>query len=79
MTFPDITFADTIPIMGVIIGTLLFSETLTAAKMIGVLFGLSGVTLLTRTGPVALAYATRLLREENIILASLNRHTKLRH
>jgi drug/metabolite transporter (DMT)-like permease len=46
-------FNATTPMMGVIIGALFFSETLTTAKMIGVLFGLSGVTLLTRTGPVA--------------------------
>lgn len=46
-------FNATTPMMGVLIGALFFSETLTVAKTIGVLFGLSGVALLTRTGPVA--------------------------
>ncbi|EQM76439.1 DMT family transporter [Pseudomonas stutzeri] len=46
-------FNATTPMMGVIIGALFFAETLTAAKLTGVLFGLSGVALLTRTGPVA--------------------------
>ncbi|WP_407296908.1 DMT family transporter [Stutzerimonas zhaodongensis] len=45
-------FNATTPMMGVIIGALFFSETMTASKWIGVLFGLSGVALLTRTGPV---------------------------
>lgn len=45
-------FNATTPMMGVIIGALFFAETLTVSKLIGVLFGLSGVALLTRTGPV---------------------------
>jgi drug/metabolite transporter (DMT)-like permease len=45
-------FNATTPMMGVIIGALFFAETMTASKLIGVLFGLSGVALLTRTGPV---------------------------
>lgn len=46
-------FNATTPMMGVIIGAMFFAEALTVAKMLGVLFGLSGVALLTRTGPVA--------------------------
>ncbi|WP_417775612.1 DMT family transporter [Stutzerimonas xanthomarina] len=46
-------FNATTPMMGVLIGALFFAEALTAAKLVGVLFGLSGVALLTRTGPVA--------------------------
>ncbi len=46
-------FNATTPMMGVLIGALFFAEALTAAKLLGVLFGLSGVALLTRTGPVA--------------------------
>ena len=46
-------FNATTPMMGVIIGALFFAETLTMSKMIGVVFGLGGVALLTRTGPVA--------------------------
>lgn len=46
-------FNATTPMMGVIIGALFFAESLTASKMIGVVFGLGGVALLTRTGPVA--------------------------
>lgn len=45
-------FNATTPMMGVLIGALFFAEALTAAKVISVLFGLSGVALLTRTGPV---------------------------
>ncbi|WP_258237853.1 DMT family transporter [Pseudomonas sp. Q2-TVG4-2] len=46
-------FNATTPMMGVLIGALFFAEALTVEKMIGVLFGLGGVALLTRTGPVA--------------------------
>lgn len=46
-------FNATTPMMGVIIGALFFAEELTTTKVIGVLCGLSGVALLTRTGPVA--------------------------
>lgn len=46
-------FNATTPMMGVIIGALFFAEELTVAKIVGVLFGLSGVALLSRTGPVA--------------------------
>lgn len=46
-------FNATTPMMGVIIGALFFAEALTMSKMIGVVFGLGGVALLTRTGPVA--------------------------
>lgn len=46
-------FNATTPMMGVLIGALFFAEALTAAKLLGVLFGLIGVALLTRTGPVA--------------------------
>ncbi|WP_375738902.1 DMT family transporter [Pseudomonas boanensis] len=43
----------TTPLMGVLIGALFFSEKLTGAKAGGVLMGLAGVAVLTRTGPVA--------------------------
>ncbi|WP_037025814.1 DMT family transporter [Cupriavidus sp. GA3-3] len=41
------------PLMGVLIGALAFSERLTRAKTLGVLLGVAGVAVLTRTGPVA--------------------------
>ncbi len=47
-------FNATTPLMGILIGTLFFSEKMSLAKLLGVLFGLSGVAVLTRTGPVAL-------------------------
>ncbi|WP_243405519.1 DMT family transporter [Solimicrobium silvestre] len=47
-------FNATTPLMGILIGALFFSEKLTIAKAAGVLFGLAGVAVLTRTGPVAL-------------------------
>ena len=46
-------FNATTPLMGVLIGGLLFSERLTAAKLSGVFLGLLGVGVLTRAGPVA--------------------------
>ncbi|BAN47598.1 DMT family transporter [Metapseudomonas resinovorans] len=46
-------FNATTPLMGVLIGALFFSEKLTTAKAVGVLLGLAGVAVLTRTGPVA--------------------------
>jgi len=41
------------PLMGVLIGALFFAEPLTRAKGIGVVLGLLGVAVLTRTGPVS--------------------------
>ncbi len=41
------------PLMGVLIGALFFAERLTRAKVIGVVLGVAGVAVLTRTGPVA--------------------------
>ncbi len=46
-------FNATTPLMGVMIGALFFAEGLTLNKAGGVLLGLMGVGLLTRTGPVA--------------------------
>ncbi|WP_271411595.1 DMT family transporter [Pseudomonas sp. Q1-7] len=46
-------FNATTPLMGVLIGGLFFAEKLTGAKATGVLMGLAGVAVLTRTGPVA--------------------------
>ena len=46
-------FNATTPLMGVLIGALFFSEQLTGTKALGVISGLAGVILLTRTGPVA--------------------------
>ena len=46
-------FNATTPMMGVVIGALFFAESLTVSKIVGVIFGLGGVALLTRTGPVA--------------------------
>ncbi|HTD03239.1 DMT family transporter [Undibacterium sp.] len=48
-------FNATTPLMGVVIGALFFKDRLNAAKIAGVLFGLAGVAVLTRTGPVALS------------------------
>jgi len=47
-------FNATTPLMGIVIGTLFFSEKFTLIKLIGVLFGLSGVAVLTRTGPMVM-------------------------
>lgn len=41
------------PLMGVLIGALFFAERMTLAKAVGVLIGVAGVAVLTRTGPVA--------------------------
>ncbi|MBB2920150.1 DMT family transporter [Cupriavidus alkaliphilus] len=41
------------PLMGVMIGALAFAEPLTRAKAMGVVLGVAGVAVLTRTGPVA--------------------------
>ena len=41
------------PLMGVVIGALFFAERLTRAKAAGVVLGVAGVAVLTRTGPVA--------------------------
>ncbi|MEM5278256.1 DMT family transporter [Cupriavidus taiwanensis] len=40
------------PLMGVMIGALAFAEPLTRAKAMGVMLGVAGVAVLTRTGPV---------------------------
>ncbi len=42
----------TTPMMGVLIGALLFAEALTATRAAGVALGLFGVAVLTRSGPV---------------------------
>lgn len=44
------------PLMGVVIGTLFFAEKLTRAKAAGVMMGLAGVAVLTRTGPVVFSH-----------------------
>jgi drug/metabolite transporter (DMT)-like permease len=46
-------FNATTPLMGALIGTLFFAEKMTLHKAFGVLIGLFGVILLTRTGPLA--------------------------
>ncbi|VVN36123.1 IS1595 family transposase ISBsp7 [Pseudomonas fluorescens] len=46
-------FNATTPLMGVLIGGLFFSESLTPSKIAGVSLGLLGVGVLTRAGPVA--------------------------
>lgn len=48
-------FNATTPLMGVIIGWLCFSDSLTLKKGAGVLIGLMGITVLTSTGPVTLS------------------------
>lgn len=48
-------FNATTPMMGVLIGWMCFSDSLTLKKGIGVLIGLMGITLLTSTGPVTLS------------------------
>ena len=48
-------FNATTPMMGVLIGWMCFSDSLTLKKGIGVLIGLIGITLLTGTGPVTLS------------------------
>ncbi|NOV27061.1 EamA/RhaT family transporter [Cupriavidus necator] len=40
------------PLMGVVIGAIAFAEPLTRAKAVGVMLGVAGVAVLTRTGPV---------------------------
>ncbi|MFJ5297146.1 DMT family transporter [Pseudomonas sp. NPDC088368] len=42
----------TTPLMGVLIGSMFFNDTLTPKKAAGVLVGLLGITLLTTTGPM---------------------------
>jgi drug/metabolite transporter (DMT)-like permease len=42
----------TAPLMGVVIGALFFAEKITLSKALGVVLGISGVIVLTRTGPV---------------------------
>lgn len=42
----------TTPLMGVLIGSMFFNDSLTPKKAAGVLIGLLGITLLTATGPV---------------------------
>lgn len=42
----------TTPLMGVLIGSMFFNDSLTPKKMAGVFVGLLGITLLTTTGPV---------------------------
>lgn len=46
-------FNATTPLMGVLVGTLFFSERMSVSKGCGVFLGLFGVALLTRTGPLA--------------------------
>lgn len=46
-------FNATTPLMGALIGALFFAERMTLNKALGVLLGLLGVMLLTRTGPLA--------------------------
>jgi drug/metabolite transporter (DMT)-like permease len=46
-------FNATTPLMGTLIGTLFFAERMSLIKALGVLLGLLGVALLTRTGPLA--------------------------
>ncbi|WP_248768789.1 DMT family transporter [Pseudomonas sp. MWU12-2345] len=48
-------FNATTPLMGVMIGWMCFSDSLTPKKAAGVLIGLMGITLLTSTGPVTLS------------------------
>lgn len=47
----------TTPLMGVIIGAAFFAERLSGVKALGVVVGLAGVAVLTRTGPVAFSPA----------------------
>ncbi|KAF1027480.1 MAG: hypothetical protein GAK37_02422 [Pseudomonas sp.] len=48
-------FNATTPLMGVLIGWMFFSDSLTPRKAAGVLIGLMGITVLTTTGPVTLS------------------------
>jgi len=48
-------FNATTPLMGVMIGWMCFSDSLTLKKAAGVLIGLMGITWLTSTGPVTLS------------------------
>ncbi|AOU99302.1 multidrug DMT transporter permease [Acidihalobacter yilgarnensis] len=48
----------TTPLMGVVIGGSFFGEQITLKKLMGVAIGLSGVFVLTETGPVAMNVAT---------------------
>jgi drug/metabolite transporter (DMT)-like permease len=44
----------TTPFMGALFGALFFSEKLTRRKTLGLLLGIAGVAVLTRTGPIAM-------------------------
>ncbi|MDO8650876.1 MAG: DMT family transporter [Undibacterium sp.] len=48
-------FNATTPLMGILIGALFFAEKITPAKATGVILGISGVVVLTRTGPVEMS------------------------
>lgn len=50
-------FNATTPLMGVLIGSLFFGESLSGSKALGVLLGLGGVAVLTGAGPVPLEAA----------------------
>ena len=47
-------FNATTPLMGIVVGSLFFSEKITPTKIAGMLFGFGGVAVLTHTGPVAM-------------------------
>lgn len=47
-------FNATTPLMGIVVGALFFSEKMTLNKLLGMLFGVAGVAVLTRVGPVVL-------------------------
>ena len=49
-------FNATAPLMGVLIGALFFQEAISPRKLVGVITGLAGVTLLTAVGPVAIGW-----------------------
>lgn len=49
-------FNATTPLMGVMIGWMAFSDSLTPKKAAGVLIGLMGITCLTTTGPVTFSF-----------------------
>lgn len=48
----------TTPLMGIVIGSSFFGEQITLKKLMGVVIGLSGVFVLTETGPVVMNVAT---------------------
>lgn len=62
-------FNATAPLMGVLIGALFFQEAISPRKLVGVITGLAGVTLLTAVGPVAIAAGVAKAKADVILIS----------